>query len=766
MIAKIVAVKNVGRLKSLRVGSDRWDGRLKQVALIYAENGVGKTTLAAVLKSMSTQDPATVMGRQTLGAAQEPIVKILTEPGGLCEFAADSWTGASCGMALFDAEFIARNVHAGTHVSTEHKQNLCLFALGEDAVDLAERVDVIDEEAKTLTTKLHDIKVRIEKRIVGNMNIEPFLALQENEGVQAEIENQEAEILRLKRADELQRAPALDPVGPPQLDKDNLKEFLGATLSEMAPDVVARIGAHIAGVLDEDGENWLEYGVSRMHKAACPFCGQDVSTCALARDLQGYFGQTYRAYKTRLEARATAIRDPISRERNDALLSSLRTNTERWSSWKAHIDTNLAPPPTDGLVDRVKAAATCIETAIAKKLQAPLTPIADDEKVESCVGELAACSEFVAAYNLSVTAANSAIESVKKRASSGDLEAEQAKLDRLKNQQTRHLPDVTALCDEYAGADAAMIELKSEKEAKKKALQRATDAFSKSFESDVNGLLRKLGAEFEIRRASRELVNFRGRKANLDYCLVIRNVQVPLGGADTPTRSPSFRNTLSEGDKGTLAFALFVARQIKDDSIGKRILVLDDPINSFDADRKESTAHIIKDLARRAAQVLVLTHDMDFAARTYEAVPNLQTLQLRRLGPDDVEFVDWDINLATAQTYFRHYLDLAEFLRGGASELCDVAWKLRLVLEGNLRMRFPEQFFGDKRCWLGPMVQAVRDAAPEDPLHAVENRLATLEQLLTYSKRFHHETGTTNAGTPTRGELATHVRMALEFCGS
>ncbi len=42
---------------------------LTKLSLVYGENGRGKTTLAAILKSASTGDPAGVAERQRLGSA-------------------------------------------------------------------------------------------------------------------------------------------------------------------------------------------------------------------------------------------------------------------------------------------------------------------------------------------------------------------------------------------------------------------------------------------------------------------------------------------------------------------------------------------------------------------------------------------------------------------------------------------------------------------------------------------------------------------------
>lgn len=52
---------------------------------------------------------------------------------------------------------------------------------------------------------------------------------------------------------------------------------------------------------------------------------------------------------------------------------------------------------------------------------------------------------------------------------------------------------------------------------------------------------------------------------------------------------PSFKNTLSAGDRTTLAVAFFLAHLERDTDIGRKIVVLDDPLSSQDAFRRRQT---------------------------------------------------------------------------------------------------------------------------------------------------------------------------------
>ena len=51
------------------------------------------------------------------------------------------------------------------------------------------------------------------------------------------------------------------------------------------------------------------------------------------------------------------------------------------------------------------------------------------------------------------------------------------------------------------------------------------------------------------------------------YQLVINNTAIDLGDGQTPPASPSFKNTLSSGDRATLALAFFLAHLEEDQAL-------------------------------------------------------------------------------------------------------------------------------------------------------------------------------------------------------
>ena len=73
MINHLQLIRNVGRFDSVKAAANI---ALNRLTLMYAENGRGKTTLAAILRSLATGDAIPIVERRRLAAQQPPHVII------------------------------------------------------------------------------------------------------------------------------------------------------------------------------------------------------------------------------------------------------------------------------------------------------------------------------------------------------------------------------------------------------------------------------------------------------------------------------------------------------------------------------------------------------------------------------------------------------------------------------------------------------------------------------------------------------------------
>jgi wobble nucleotide-excising tRNase len=147
--------------------------------------------------------------------------------------------------------------------------------------------------------------------------------------------------------------------------------------------------------------------------------------------------------------------------------------------------------------------------------------------------------------------------------------------------------------------------------------------------------------------------------------------------------APSFPTALSDGDRRTLAPAFFLARLDLDPDLGTKIVVLDDPMASFDRNRKEATVGVIEELATKCDQVIVLSHDGHFLKEIESKMRDrVHRTQVGYGNVDDASFLQCDLSGECTTSYMRHYALVSNYLAGPPqNNTRAVAGALRVLVE-------------------------------------------------------------------------------------
>lgn len=132
-----------------------------------------------------------------------------------------------------------------------------------------------------------------------------------------------------------------------------------------------------------------------------------------------------------------------------------------------------------------------------------------------------------------------------------------------------------------------------------------------------------------------------------------------------------------------------------DPNISNKTLVFDDPLSSFDSNRRMYTVQLIKDLFPRIKQVIVLSHNEYFLHDLSKGfAPNIK--KALRVSEDFIakasRIEPLSLELLVENEYFRHIKELEEFLRNPDLNKKEIVlgW-LRNVLEAHLRFKFYRQ---------------------------------------------------------------------------
>jgi wobble nucleotide-excising tRNase len=230
----------------------------------------------------------------------------------------------------------------------------------------------------------------------------------------------------------------------------------------------------------------------------------------------------------------------------------------------------------------------------------------------------------VAVISQALVACNIQIALIKEKAAAANIVTLNADLAKLKAIRSRHSPGVTPLCLAYLDEKKAKKATELLRDNARKALDQYRSNIFGQYERAINNYLQKFNAGFRL--ASIASQNHRGG-SSCTYNVLINNEPVPL----TADKGPAFKNTLSAGDRNTLALAFFFASLDQDLSLDQKIVVIDDPMTSLDEHRTLATIHEVQELTKRVKQVVVLSHSKPFLCQLWEGADKVNRSALN--GP-------------------------------------------------------------------------------------------------------------------------------------
>lgn len=177
------------------------------------------------------------------------------------------------------------------------------------------------------------------------------------------------------------------------------------------------------------------------------------------------------------------------------------------------------------------------------------------------------------------------------------------------------------LCSDYEEASKELDGLKKDIAELDKAFELETCTLFDKHAGHINDFLAQMGSNFKV-------VEFNPKKNMTlkqpyfcDYHFKFQDALVlptnkQNSSSPEPEDKPHFKNTLSESDRRSLAFAFFLSKLHNEPDLDQRIIVLDDPFSSFDENRKQKTTQLLRNIksidGKKPRQVIILTHEASF----------------------------------------------------------------------------------------------------------------------------------------------------------
>lgn len=229
----------------------------------------------------------------------------------------------------------------------------------------------------------------------------------------------------------------------------------------------------------------------------------------------------------------------------------------------------------------------------------------------------------------------------------------------------------------------------------------------------------------------------------------------------TNQRIISAKYALSEGDKSTIALGIFLSRFTLEGT-EKKIIVFDDPLSSFDYNRRSATITQLSILANDSAQFFLLTHDLHFAYDFYvkNSFQYPISLQIRKTR-NGSRLSFFDIQKEYMDITRRNLCVLKDFRdSGNATNLIDVVRSIRPALEGVIKIKYFDEI--ESNYWLGTIIERIANANPTDRINKLKRVKEKLIQLNDYTQDYHHDSGNGQFLNPNIEELKSQVSVFFE----
>lgn len=349
---------------------------------------------------------------------------------------------------------------------------------------------------------------------------------------------------------------------------------------------------------------------------------------------------------------------------------------------------------------------------------------------------------------------------MKEATRAGNTQAAENDVKRLKATKARYTLDNVRLCDAYTAAVRTKEQVERDKATAQQALNTHRDAVFPAYQTSINNYLARFNAGFAIEQCQPQ--NTPGRPS-CTYQLVVNAHRVPVASGNVAAGAHAFKNTMSAGDRNTLALAFFLSMLAQDAQQASRVGVLDDPVSSLDEHRCVATIQEARGLVGQVTQVIVLSHSKSFLARIWQHADQANTtcLTVTKDGTGST-LGTWNVTDESVTEYDKRHARLRDYATANTGNSREVAQSIRPVLEGYMRVACPEHF--PPGTLLGQFRGLAQQRAAVGTHIMDANRLTLLGNLVEYSNRFHHDT---NQAWDTEhindGELAGFVRQTLNF---
>ena len=757
MLNKLVLIRNVGRFFNSSASGDQ---TLAQYTLILGSNGAGKSTICAILRSLRSGDSPQIIGRTTLGSTGGPTVKLLTSLG-YTEFDGTNWTLLFPDIEIFDRTFVNANIHTGDLVEIGHRRGLYRIIIGDQGVSLAEREAVLDRESRDKASQIRTTEASITTNLPPSMDRRDFEALPRDADIEDKIAEQQRIVAAARQANSIRDHRALTLFLLPDLPED-FENILSTTIDNIADNAESHVADHLRSHgMSAGGKEWLAQGLQYAETGTCPFCGQNIGSIHLIRHYRSIFSHHY----NKLQDKVEALRRSINEDFSDPVLAQLsildEQNQDTVTFWDQYCTFEAALPRLPATFEgSLRSIRTKAIDLLDRKKAAPLECLSRAQVFLDISSEFQAVTAKITCINDIIAKMNNTIDKQKTAIQTTELSEAEDTLRRYRASRHRNSPAMVQLFASLQRYNREKSTIEASKDRVRTKLTQHTRRMMPEYQQNLNEYLDKFNADFKLADFA---PSYAGGTAASQYHIVINNTRVKTGSHQTSDSVPSFKNTLSEGDRTTLALSFFFTKLYQDQNLGQKVVIFDDPFGSQDSFRRQQTIVEIVKLARSCAQVIILSHDASFLKRIWDKAPPSQRTSLSLVDhvTNGSKVLPLDIENACQGRTATDIDALQTFITLGIGTPEDVVRKMRTVLENYCWTTFPTCFIPSVD-HLGTILQKIREVEDQHPAWYLYDEM---DEINDYTSPYHHGEDTTHQSTEPldQTELRGFARRTLKI---
>jgi len=763
MINKVIHIKNVGKFTDYSVNTTpTWNGEFKSITLIYGQNGIGKTTFTSILKSLKEND-ALLYQLRTFGTINSPEVSIkMSNHSAPITYANAEWDENFPEIEIFDIHFINDNVYTGFEILPQHKKNLFEIIIGQEGIRLKKEISDIKTAIKKKNVTLKSIEANIFK-VISGFDVNTIINFQIDTEVDEKIAEKTLDIETAKAIEKIKSTALLKRISRIDFDIrfEKVIEFLHTSIDSISEEYLKMVSEHKNTLkLNNKSEQWIKDGYDNISENKCPFCLRTFDdTVEIINAYKQYFNEEY----IRLQEKTKLLQNKIKTLNPELILSNIEKennhNIGYYEFWSNYIKKGITGFSVSNQNETIIGLTEKLKNLVDEKASNPIKEVKTDEifELKTKIDEI---NNLIDAYNLKIDDFNENITELKTKESKNLIILEN-ELKKLKAIKTRHTNDDVKLdCQKYINEQEALKKLKNKNTELQNELKKYSRETFDKYRGIINTYLQKFASYLEIREM-KSTYKGGGDEPFAEYGLFVAGNKVNF---KNNSNDPSLKYCLSEGDKTALALSFFLAKLHIDTEIENKIIVFDDPISSFDIERKNSTISQLYSIGQRANQLIVLTHNLLFAKEFWDKVKNsCQVLKLCELRKS-TQIIDYDIENETLNGLFKDYSVLDSFLTNGVEtdlEKRNVARCIRPILEGYFRIKFYGEFSPNQ--WLGEFLEIIDKCVEGQPLYQLKDYSSDLHEINDFSKKFHHTNPNSDSEPIYDGELKTYVERTFQI---